>query len=342
MRFESPVRKAVQTISDDKIIESSGLPAASNFKKNIDGCRANLFTLKNQNNFQVAITNYGARIVGILVNNNEGTPVNVVLGYDDLKPWQKPGEPYLEVVAGGQSNLHSSVWDAIQISPQVLELSYSSIDDEEGYPCIMKVKVIYEITNDNSLKVEYKATTDRLTIIDMANHTCFNLNGKGSGTILNHQLQIRADNFITVDQRQIPTGTITGVKGSPFDFRKGGTIGSRINDHHEQLKNGNGYDHIFVLNRHSVRTPVARVRGDKSGIVMEICTNQPRLQFYTGNFLAEQESNVSDEPAYGYRSAFYLEPRSFPDSTNDPAFRATILKAGDICYTVTRYKFFNA
>src|ERR1700749_3261377 len=190
---------------------------------------------------------------------------------------------------------------------------------EAGFPGNRHIKVTYTLTNDNAMKCSYEATTDKTTVVNLTNHAYFNLNGEGSGTILNHLVHFNADNYTPVDSTLIPTGKIEPVKGTPFDFTTATMIGTSINNSDEQLKNGKGYDHNFVLNKHDITTPIASVKGDKTGIVMENYTEEPGLQFYSGNFMQSR-----NEMKYGekddYRNAFAMETQHFPDSPNQPQF----------------------
>jgi aldose 1-epimerase len=209
---------------------------------------------------------------------------------------------------------------------------------EEGFPGNLKVKVTYSLTDDNSFKCEYEATTDKTTVVNLTNHAFFNLNGESSGTILNHTLQVDADNYIPVDSTLIPLGKIETVANTPFDFRKPTAIGARINDDNVQLKNGKGYDHNFVLNKHDMKTPIAAITGDKSGVKMEIFTEEPGLQFYSGNFMKganAMKNGKKDE----FRTSFALETQHYPDSPNQPSFPSTLLKPGQVYKTQSIYKF---
>jgi len=233
------------------------------------------------------------------------------------------------------------MWTAREVSshPPALELIYVSPDGEEGYPGKLTTKVVYTLTDSNELKIEYTATTDKDTVLNLTNHSYFNLAGEGNGGILKHEIMINADRFTPVDATLIPTGELRKVEGTPFDFRRPTAIGARINNADEQLKFGRGYDHDFVLNRTGPGlTLAARVTEPESGRVMEVFTTQPGIQFYTGNFL-DGSIHGKGGKVYGHRSAFCLETQHFPDSPNHPKFPTTELKPGQTYHQTTVYKF---
>jgi len=345
------------------------LPPDSAFEKTIDGKQTHLYTLKNKAGMVLTMTNYGGRVVNLLVPDSAGKMIDVSVGMGSVEAYVKSTEPYYgatigrygnriakghftlngkqytlatnnppNTLHGGKKGYQDVVWDAKKLNDQTLELTYLSKDMEEGFPGNLHVKVTYSLTDDNSLKIDYEATTDKATVVNLTNHTYFNLNGEGSGTILNHQVQLQADNYTPVDSTLIPTGKIEPVKSTPFDFTKSTAIGARINDDNQQLKNGKGYDHNFVLNKHDMKTPVALVKGDKTGIVMEIYTEEPGLQFYSGNFMQSKNTMKYGEKD-DYRTAFAMETQHYPDSPNQPQFPSTVLKPGDTYKTQTIYKF---
>lgn len=357
-------------LSDTSVVSTLSIPDSIAFKGTVKGKAVGLYTLVNQNNAKAVITNYGGRLVSLLVPDAKGGFTDVVLGYDSLKTYQKKGEPFfgaligrygnrigkgkfsldgkdyqlelndgVNTLHGGFSGFYAQVWDAKKINDQTLELSYFSKDMEGGYPGNLKVKVTYELTNDNEVKISYTASTDKNTVVNLTNHAYFNLNGAGDSTITDHLLTIDADTYTPVDETLIPTGKIEKIAGTPFDFNKPTLIGARINDSNQQLKYGKGYDHNFVLRKAAGLQKVATVSSPKSGIVMEILTEEPGLQFYSGNFLTGATQDGKGKASYPYRSAFCLETQHFPDSPNEPAFPTTTLKPGQEYKTVTIYKF---
>jgi len=345
------------------------LPAASGFEKTIDGKQTKLYILKNTKGVQLAITNYGGRMVSLLVPDKAGKMIDVVAGpgsvenyeaakgnyYGALigrygnriggakftlegKEYKLPANNGPNTLHGGKEGFDIKVWDAKQVDDHTLELSYVSADDEQGFPGTLKTTVTYKLTDDNAVEIYYAATTDKTTVVNLTSHTYYNLNGNGSGSILKHTLQLDADGFTPVDKTLIPTGKIDKVENTPFDFRKPSTIGSRIAEGDEQLKFGQGYDHNFVLNKHDLKTPIATVQGDNTGIVMEIFTEEPGIQFYSGNFMKGEfkfKGDIKDDN----RTALALETQHFPDSPNKPAFPSTTLKPGQTYKTTTIYKF---
>ncbi len=344
---------------------------STKFQKEIDGKKTNLYVLKNKNNVQAAFTNYGGRLVSLLVPDKDGKLVDVVVGFDSVDGFVNSTEPYFGATIGrygnriakgkfsldgkqytlalnnGQNTLHGGkkgfqavVWDAAMPDSQTLVLTYLSKDMEEGYPGNLKVKVTYSLNDDNELKMDYEATTDKKTVVNLTNHAFFNLNGEGSGDILNHELQIYADLYTPVDTTLIPLGKNVTVKGTPFDFTTATAIGKRIEEANDQLKAGKGYAHNFVLNgtKGLGMTHAATVKGDKSGVVMDIYTQEPGLQFYSGNFM--QSKNVFKGGAKDdFRTAIALETQHFPDSPNQPAFPSTVLNPGQTYKTTSIYKF---
>lgn len=346
----------------------------SDFGKMPDGQPVELFTLTNKNGMQVEITNYGGAIVSILAPDRNGKMADVVLGFENLKGYlgNQPffgalvgryanriakakftldGHEYKLAANDGPNTLHGGlkgfdkhVWTARELkgAEPAIELTYLSKDGEEGYPGNLKAKVVYTLSNDNSLKIDYSATTDKDTVLNLTNHSYFNLAGEGSGDILKQTMMINADKFTPVDATLIPTGELRSVQGTPFDFRKATAIGARIGDKDEQINLGHGYDHNFVLNRKGPGLSLAaRAEDPASGRVLEVLTTQPGIQFYTGNFL-DGKIHGKGGKVYGHRAAFCLETQHFPDTPNHPKFPTAELKPGQTYHQVTVFKFSTA
>lgn len=345
-------------------------PDSLAFLGTADNKQIHLYTLKNKDGALASITNFGGRIVSLLVKDNKDQLVDVVLGHDSLKAYQRKEEFFfgaligrygnriakgkftlegknyqLEVndgvntLHGGFNGFYKKVWDAKQTDDHTLELSYLSKDGEAGYPGNLNAKVIYSLEDDNSLKISYSAVSDKATVVNLTNHAYFNLNGAGDKTITDHLLTLEADEFTPVDTTLIPTGKLEKVAGTPFDFTKAKLIGANIDDTNPQLKNGKGYDHNWVLRKGTGLRKAATVSSAKTGIVMEVLTEEPGIQFYSGNFLTDKMNYGKGNATYGYRSAFCLETQHFPDSPNQPAFPSTVLKPGKEYKTVSVYKF---
>lgn len=367
--------------SDNRVAETTGKDSLTqkqnemlnkkNFETTIDGKKTDLYILKNHNGMQAAITNYGARLVSLLVPDKDGKMTDVVVGFKSVQDYVKSTEPYFgatigrygnriakgkfsldgkqytlftnngaNTLHGGKKGFQAVVWDAKQLNDSTLELTYLSKDMEEGFPGNLDIKVTYSLTANNGFQCQYEATTDKKTVVNLTNHAFFNLNGEGSGTILNHVVQIDADKYTPIDSGLIPTGQLAPVAGTPLDFKTPTTIGARIGSDDQQLKNVNGYDHNFVLNGKEVNglTHAATVTGDRSGIVMNVYTKEPGLQFYSGNFM-QGKNTFKDGTKDDFRTAFAMETQHFPDSPNQPSFPSTVLKPGDIYQTSSIYVF---
>jgi aldose 1-epimerase len=332
---------------------------------------AKFYVLKNKNGLKAIFTNYGGRLVSLFVPGKKDTLTDVVVGFKTAAEYKNSTEPYFGATIGrygnriakgkfmldgkqvtltinnGPNTLHGGkagfqyvMFDAVQKGDNGLELTYLSKDMEGGFPGNAKVKVTYTLNDDNELRMDYEATTDKTTVMNLTNHAFFNLNGEGSGTILNHVVQINADKYTPVDSTLIPTGKLDPVAGTPFDFNKPTTIGARINAKNEQLKNGTGYDHNYVLKSAGAGkfNHAATVTGDKSGIVMDIYTEEPGLQFYSGNFM-QSKNTFKGGSKDDFRTAFAMETQHFPDSPNEPSFPTTTLKPGETYKTSSYYKF---
>lgn len=357
--------------TESRNVADSIFPPSSAYKMNIDNKETGLFYIKNSEGSIAAITNYGARVVGLAVPGKDGKLVDVVLGYDSLSGYRKKGEPFFGAIIGrygnrigkakfalngteyqleqndgpntlhgGSKGFHAVIWDAKQLSDSSLEFSYTSPDMEMGYPGELKTVVTYTLGAGNELKIDYNATTSKACPVNLTNHAYFNLNGEGSSTINDHLLMINADAFTPVDSTLIPTGVLQPVAGTPFDFTKPAAIGARVDSADEQLKNGKGYDHNFVLRDSSKSMKLAAtVYGPQTGIFMEVFTTEPGIQFYGGNFLTGKDNDGKHGHAYGYRSALCLETQHFPNSPNQASFPSTILNPGEVYKTTTTYKF---
>lgn len=341
------------------------------FNKIVDGKQVKLFTLRNKNGLEASITNYGGRVVSLMVPDRSGKPEDIVLGYDSLDGYLNGNEQYFGAsigrygnriakgtfslenqqyklainnppnsLHGGLKGFSAKVWDAVQNGKNELELTLISPDMDEGYPGELKVMMVYRLTDKNEFTILYSAKTSKPTIINLTNHTYFNLHGAGNGDILDHVLFINANKYTPVDSTLIPTGFLEPVIGTPFDFTTPMAIGSRINAKNKQLEFGLGYDHNFVLNKNDGESVsiAAGVHDPISGRFMEVFTNEPGIQFYCGNFLKGKEIGKKNKP-YHFRSALCLESQHFPDSPNHPDFPTVILKPGEIYSSACMYRF---
>ncbi|MBY0480004.1 MAG: galactose mutarotase [Chitinophagaceae bacterium] len=341
------------------------------YQQVVKGKNVDLYLLANKNKMTVFISNFGGRIISVNVPNKSGTFTDVVLGYDSLNHYLNRKENFFgaligrygnriakgkfklddknyqlsinnapNALHGGPTGFYNQVWDAKQINKQTLELTYLSKDGEEGYPGNLAVTVVYTLTDENSIEISYTATTDKKTILNLTNHSYFNLSGAGSGSINDHLLTINADKFTPVDSTLIPTGILEEVAGTAFDFRKPKVIGDSVNSKSEQIKNGKGYDHNFVLNRKTTNDLelAATVYSNTTGIKLEVLTQEPGIQFYGGNFLDSTILGKKDLH-YNFRTAFCLETQHFPDAPNHHSFASTELVPGKTYTTKTIYKF---
>jgi aldose 1-epimerase len=332
---------------------------------------SDFIVLSNGKGLRAQFTPYGARLVSLSVPGKDGRPVNVVWGFDRVDDYRKcTSNPYYGAIIGryanriaggrftldgktyqldqndhgnslhgGAAGLHGKDWQVGLLSDTSVTFSCLSKDGEGGYPGNLTVSVTYTLTSMNALKIDYRAMTDKATVVNLTNHAFWNLNGPGGGTIIKHQVYIRADRYTPVDSLLIPTGALDSVRGTSLDFcsypRK---ISVRIDEHDPQLLNGKGYDHNYVLKAHGRDTVVARVTGDRSGIVLSVTTDEPGLQFYTGNFMAGR--NRMNGGAWDlYRSGLCLETQHFPDSPNKQGFPSTILRPGQTYRSSTSYQF---
>ncbi len=342
------------------------------FGKTADGKPVDLYTLTNSNGLEVRAMTYGGIIVSMRVPDRKGKLADVVLGHDDFDGYLV-NPPYFGAIVGryanriangtftldgvkytlpkndGQNTLHGGligfnkvIWEAKEFKNAKgvgVAFNYLSKDGEEGFPGNLKVKVSYTLTNENQLIIDYEATTDKATPLNLTQHTYFNLAGEGNGDILGHEVMLNADRFTPADKTLIPTGEIRPVKGTPLDFTTPTTIGARINDNYEQLVIGHGYDHNFVIKRKdNSLTLAARAREPNSGRVLEVYTTEPAVQLYSGNFL---DGTLVGKQGHAYkkRDGFCLETQHFPDSPNHPDFPSTILRPGTTFRSQTVFKF---
>lgn len=343
----------------------------SAFQVEHDGKQVDLYTIQNSKGMKVQVTNYGGKIVSIIVPDRDGNLGDVNLGYESAEAYINGTASigatvgrYANRIAGGQFELNGQVyklfknngpntlhggkkgyrfvvWDGRQIDDSSVELSYLSWDGEEGFPGNLKVKVVFSVTEDNELKLEYSATTDKPTVLNLTNHAFFNLRGEGNGDILDHVLWLNAQQFTPTDETAIPTGEYRDVRGTPFDFTSPKPLGRDIDIQNEQLAIGKGYDHNFVLNNNDGNLALAaRLSEPTTGRIMEVYTTEPGLQVYTANVLTGEGTDIGKAgKPYGPRSAVCLETQHFPDAPNQPLFPSTVLNPGETFHSTTVYKF---
>lgn len=343
-----------------------------NFQSKINGKDTDLYILRNSEGNEVAITNYGGSLVAIMVPDRDGNRANVIQGHDNIKDCVNSPEPYLSTLIGrygnrickgkfqlhgkeyqlpinnGPNSLHggkkgfnAKVWDALQMNDHTLVLKYVSPYGEEGFSGEMKTTVVYTFTDDNELVIEYMATTNKKTIVNLTSHGFFSLAGiaNPTPTIENLECEINADFYIPIDETSIPTGEIRRVEGTPFDFRKPKTVGQDIDADNEQIKNGAGYDHCFVLNKkeEGELSFAARIKEPVSGRVMEVYTTEPGVQVYTDNWADGYKGQ--NGATFPRRSAICFEAQHFPDSPNRPYFPSVVLRPGEQYTQKTVYRF---
>lgn len=323
------------------------------------------YTISNASGFSVSIINYGATITGIHSKDKQGNIANVLLHYDNLDGYLQKNNPYFGCIVGRYANriakakfslngkeyilaannngnsLHGgikgfdkNIWKATKLNDSSIRFSYTSVDGDEGYPGTLSVNVTYTVSANNEIQIDYTASTDKPTPVNLTNHSYFNLSGGQDSTILAHDIMINADSITEVDKDLVPTGKIVSIKGGPMDFTSEKNIGKDI------AKVEGGYDHNWVLNDASDKLKkVAEVYHAASGRLMEVFTTQPGLQFYTGNFLDGSLTNTGDNKKYIKNAGLCLETQHFPDSPNQPGFPNTILKPGETFHATTVYKF---
>lgn len=324
------------------------LPDTKDFEDKIDGKNTHLFVLANRTGMQIALTDYGARLVSALVPDKHGNLVDVVLGFDSIQGYVNAQEKYhgatigrfanriangkfslddveytlpqnnnSNCLHGGNQGFESKVWDRQVSFKKNIDFYYISPDGEEGFPGEVKVNVNYELTNENEIKITLRATTDKKTVINLTNHAFFNLNGEGNGDILNHFVQIKSNDFIPLNENQIPLGSTASVAGTGFDFTSSNKIVDQINSNEDQIQIANGFDHTFV-NNNPVSIPVASAYSEESGILLEVSTDLPGLHLYTGNFLANDTGKSGNQ--YLRHGGLCFEAQHYPDSPNQPSF----------------------
>ena len=349
----------------------SGLIVA-NFIKLIDGKETVLCVLTNNKGAELTITNYGAKIVSLMVPDREGKFVDVVTGHNSIDEYLTSEEPYFGAICGrygnriakgkfilddvvydqlainnGPNNLHGGikgfnavVWDINPLDAQTVELKYTSKDGEEGFPGNLDTTVIYHLTDDNEVEISYQATTDKPTVLNLTNHSYFNLSGQGDPSVYDHLLTINADYYLPTDETAIPYGPKEKVEGTPMDFRTPHEVGERIDDNFEALNFGKGYDHTYILNKEITNEMsfCARCVSPKTGIVMECFTTEPGVQLYTGNWMTGNFIGKNGQ-RYPARAALCLETQHYPDSPNKPEYPTTVLRPGETFESKTVYKF---
>ena len=341
----------------------------SNFRTEVDGKKTDLYILRNKNNMEVCITNFGGRIVSVMVPDKDGQMRDVVLGFDSIqdyisKPsdfgasigryanrinqgkftldgveYQLPRNNYGHCLHGGPQGFQYRVYDAVQLNPQELQLTYVAKDGEEGFPGNITCKVLMKLTDDNAIDIQYEAETDKPTIVNMTNHSYFNLDGD-AGSNAEHLLTIDADYYTPVDSTFMTTGEIVPVEDTPMDFRTPMPVGERINDFDfVQLKNGNGYDHNWVLNaKGDINRRAASLKSQKTGIVLDVYTNEPGVQVYAGNFL---DGSLTGKKGitYNQRASVCLETQTYPDTPNKPEWPSAVLRPGEKYMSQCIFKF---
>jgi aldose 1-epimerase len=363
----------ISIISCKKTLSKKMMIEKNPFGMTKDGIPVDQYTLNNKSGMKVQIITYGGIITSIEVPDRDGKVLDVTLGFKKLGDYEKrspyfgaligrygnriangkfklDGKEYNLVQNDGENHLHGGakgfdkvVWTAetlILNNAAQLKLLYQSKDMEEGYPGNLDVEVIYRLTNDNSIEVEYKAATDKKTVLNLTQHTYFNLSEDKD--ILNHKLMINADKYIPVDENLIPLGELVSVNGSPFDFKISKTIGKDIEDNHIQLERGGGFDHCWVLNEQNIGLRTSAILLDPaSGRQMEVLTDEPGIQFYSGNFLDGSLPMKNSDFFYEKRSGLCLETQHYPNSPNEPSFPTVELNPGENYYSKTVFKFTN-
>lgn len=340
----------------------------SDFVSEVEGKPTALYVLKNKNGAEACITNYGGRLVSVMVPDKNGKMTDVVLGYDNIGQYVQSDGNYGALIGrygnrinqgkftlddieytlpqnngahclhGGPQGYHARMWDAKQLNDQALELTYLSKDGEAGFPGNLDIKVTYTLTDDNAVGIKYEATTDKKTVVNLTNHSYFNLSGVPGSDVLDQLVMINADNYTPVDSTLIPVG-ISPVDGTPLDLRTPVAVGKQINDPFQQLQFGRGYDLNWVLNTNGDKNVLAaKAYSPTSGIALEVYTNEPGIQFYTGNFMDGKDTGKHGV-LYPHRGALCLETQHYPDSPNHPDFPSVVLNPGEKYLSECIYKF---
>jgi len=343
-----------------------------NFRQVVDGKETWLCKLVNKAGAEVTVLNYGAKIVSVMVPDRDGKMTDVVTGHDSIEDYLSSDEPYFGAVCGrygnriakgrftldgivydqlavnnGPNHLHGGlkgfnavVWDMEQLDEQAVILSYRSVDGEEGFPGTLDIFVGYRLMDDNSISILYRAVTDKPTVLNLTNHSFFNLSGAGDPSIEDHYLCINADYYLPTDNTAIPYGLKAETANTPMDFQEWHTVGERINDDFEQLLFGKGYDHTYILckEEEGELSACASCYSPKTGIVMQMLTTEPGVQLYTGNWMTGNQKGKNGQ-RYPMRSALCLETQHFPDSPNKPEYPSTTLRPGEVFQSKTIYKF---
>jgi aldose 1-epimerase len=348
----------------------SGL-RVENFRKVINGKETALYIFKNSSGSELTVTNYGAKIVSLTVPDRNGKWIDVVTGHDSIDDYLTSKEPFFGAICGrygnrianarftldgtvydlaannGPNSLHGGiigfnavVWEVKRVDDCSIELTYVSVDSEEGFPGTLVTTVTYALTDENELVIDYHATTDKPTVLNLTNHSYFNLSGAGDPSIGDHQLIINADEYLPTDETSIPLGPPEKVEGTPMDFRTAHEVGERIHADFKPLIIGRGYDHTFILNRKETDewAFAARCSSPKTGIVMDLFTTEPGVQLYTGNWMTGNLTGKNGQ-RYPRQSALCFETQHYPDSPNKPDYPSVVLRPGEVFDSQTIYKF---
>ena len=343
------------------------LPLAKDFEGKLNNKNTHLITLTNRAGMQVALTDYGARLVSALVPDKNGDLIDVVLGFDSIGGYLNAVEPYhgatigrycnriakgkfsLEgkeytlaqnngnnSLHGGVEGFHTRVWDRQVSFNKLVNFYYVSPDGEEGFPGEVKTTVTFELSNLNEIIIKFRAFSDTPTVLNLTNHAYFNLNGEGNGDVLNHEITIHSDEFLPLDENQIPTGEVFLVEGTAFDFRQAKPLAADINSQEEQIQIAKGFDHSFI-NKRTLSEPIAKAYSKQTGIELQVFSDEPAIHLYSGNFLSDDLGKSGRK--YLRYGGFCFEAQHYPDSPNQPKFPSVILTPGEVFESEIRYKF---